>query len=113
MATADPFAAVRAHCLAIEGVTERLSHGSPAFFAAGKRGPCFVMCQDDHHGDGILGLWIAAAPGAQEAAVVDEPAVFFRPPYVGGRGWLGVRLDKGLPAAELAGLLDEAHATVR
>ena len=116
MATPDPFAAVRAHCLSIDGVTERLSHGSPSFFARGtasRSGPCFVMCMDDHHGDGIVGLWIAAPPGAQEACVAADPETFFVPPYVGHRGWVGVRLDRSLPHAELVELLDEAHAAVR
>jgi hypothetical protein len=112
MATADPFAAVRAHCLAIPGVTERLSHGSPSFFAPGTRGPCFVMCMDDHHGNGILGLWLAAPPGAQAALVAAEPATYFVPPYVGGRGWLGVRLP-AVSSELLAELLDDAYEAVR
>jgi hypothetical protein len=112
----DPFATVRRHCLAIDGVTEKLSHGAPSFFAKGtpsRSGPCFAMCLDDHHGDGILGVWVAAPPGAQQAAVGTDPETFFVPPYVGTRGWLGVRLDRALPEAELLELLDEAHATVR
>ena len=116
MGTPDPFAAVRRHCLAIEGVTEKLSHGSPSFFARGtpsRSGPCFVMCMDDHHGDGILGLWIAAPPGAQEALVAADPDTFYIPPYVGHRGWIGVRLDRSLTTQELVELLDEAHASVR
>src|SRR3954471_13131013 len=115
MATADPFAPVRAHCLGIEGVTEKLSHGSPSFFSRGtpsRNGPCFVMCMDDHHGDGILGLWIAAAPGVQDALVGSDPETCFVPPYVGGRGWVGVRLDRALPWPELRELLDDAHAAV-
>ncbi len=116
MATSDPFEAVRRHCLAIDGVTEKLSHAAPSFFSRGtpsKAGPCFVMCHDDHHGDGILGLWIAAPPGAQEATVASDPETFFRPPYVGGRGWIGVRLDRRLGGDELAELLTEAHAAVQ
>src|SRR4051812_29121860 len=80
MATRDPFEAVRQHCLAIDGVTEKISHGSPSFFARGtpsRPGPCFVMCVDDHHGDGILGLWIAAPPGAQAGLVARDPETFF------------------------------------
>ena len=112
----DPFAVVRQHCLSIDGVTEKLSHGAPSFFAKGtpsRNGPCFAMCLDDHHGDGVLGLWVAAPPGAQEAAVGSDPSTFFVPPYVGGRGWIGVRLDRALTEAELLELLDEAHAAVR
>ncbi|MCW2570949.1 MAG: hypothetical protein QOE84_872 [Actinomycetota bacterium] len=116
MATPDPFAAVREHALSIDGVTEKLSHGSPSFFARGtpsRSGPCFVMCMDDHHSDGILGLWIAAPAGAQQAAVSRDPETFFVPPYVGHRGWLGVRLDRSLTHADLVDLLDEAHHVVR
>src|SRR4051794_41796935 len=116
MATPDSFEAVREHCLAIDGVTEKPSHGSPSFFSRGtpsRSGPCFVMCMDDHHGDGILGLWIAAPPGAQEAAVASDPDTFFVPPYVGGRGWLGVRLHRPLPPDQPGELLDEAHETGR
>src|SRR3954447_12551156 len=116
MATSDTFAAVRTHCLSIDGVTEKLSHGSPSFFARGtasRSGPCFVMCMDDHHGDGILGLWIAAPPGAQQAVVARDPETFFVPPYVGHRGWLGVRLDRSLSRDELVDLLDEAYAAGR
>ena len=113
MATADPFAQVRAHCLALPGVAERLSHGAPTFFTKDGKGPSFVMCHDDHHGDGIVGLWLAAPAGAQEAAVADDPDSYFRPPYVGHRGWLGVRLDRDLPWPEVAGRLDEAYASVK
>ena len=28
-----------------------------------------------------------------EALVRDDPATYFRPPYVGHRGWIGVRLE--------------------
>src|SRR3954463_11146453 len=116
MATPDPFAPVRAHCLSLDGVTEKLSHGSPSFFPPGtpsRSGPCFVMCMDDHHRDGIPGLWIAAPPGAQQACVSRDPATFFVPPYVGHRGWLGVRLDRSLPREEVIDLLDDAHAAVQ
>ena len=47
-------------CLALPEVTERLSHGSPTWFAGKKT---IVMFLDDHHGDGRLALWVAAPPG--------------------------------------------------
>ena len=92
VASRSPVERVRAMCLALPGVTERLSHGAPTFFV----GKSFVMFHDDHHGDGRLALWVAAAPGAQEEMIAEDPVVFFRPAYVGGRGWLGVNLDRGL-----------------
>lgn len=106
----DPFAEVRAHLLSIPGVTERLSHGSPAFFAP--KGKGFCNCLDDHHGDGRVAVWLAAPPGEQEALLAADPEVYFRPPYVGHRGWVGVRLDRGLDPAVLKEHLDTALATV-
>jgi hypothetical protein len=91
-------------------VEERLSHGSPAWFVRGKK--TIAMFVDDHHGDGILGFWCAAPSGAQEAMVSEEPDRFFRPPYVGHRGWLGVRLDRKPDWGEVAAILDDAYRCV-
>ena len=81
---------LRAVCLALPEVTERLSHGEPTWFVR----RAFVSYADHHHDDRVA-FWCAAPPGAQEALVAERPDRFFRPPYVGGRGWLGVRLDVG------------------
>jgi hypothetical protein len=54
------------------------------------------MYLDNHHGDGRVAIWCAASPGMQEALVEGEPEHYFRPPYVGHRGWLGVHLNRGL-----------------
>jgi len=101
---------LRALCLALPETSERLSHGAPSFFVRGKK--CFLMLLDDHHGDGVFGIWCAAPPGNQELLVQVDPARFFRPPYVGHRGWLGVRLNDGVDWDELAGIVEEAFATV-
>src|SRR4051812_50206798 len=101
---------VRAICLGLPEVTERLSHGRPAWFVRDKK--TFVMYLDDHHGDGRLALWCAAPPGMQEALVAAEPEHYFRPPYVGHRGWLGVHLNRGLDWNEIAGAIEDAYACV-
>jgi hypothetical protein len=103
-------AAVRAACMALPEVTERLSHGSPTWFVRGRK--TIVTFVDDHHDDGILGIWCAAPPGAQAELVASEPERFFRPPYVGHRGWIGVRLDVDLDREELAGICEEAYRQV-
>jgi hypothetical protein len=109
MAGRDVEAEVRDICLALPGVTERLSHGSPAFYA----GKQFVMLwPDGHHDHAFPHLWCAAPSGAQEAFVATAPERFFRPPYVGARGWLGVRLDAGLDRAELEVICEDAFRTV-
>jgi hypothetical protein len=101
---------VREICLALPEATERLSHGSPTFFVRDKK--TFVMFLDDHHGDGRLALWCAAPPGVQSELVEQDPDRFFRPPYVGHRGWIGVRLDRDLDWDEVAGIAEDAFRQV-
>jgi hypothetical protein len=84
----DPLPRLRALCLALPEVTEKVSHGEPTWFVR----KVFVTYAERHHDDRV-GFWCAAPPGAQEALVAARPDRFFVPPYVGGRGWLGVRLD--------------------
>ena len=106
----DELRRVRKVCLALPEATERLSHGSPAFFVRDKK--TFVMYLDDHHGDGRLALWCAAPPGAQTELVASDPERFFRPPYVGHRGWLGVRLDRSPDWTEIAEIIQDAYRQV-
>jgi hypothetical protein len=96
--------------MALPGVTERPSHGAPTFFAGGKK--TFVMFHDDHHGDGRLAIWCAAPPGAQAELVEQEPERFFRPPYVGHRGWLGVNLDVSADWDEVSRIVEDAYRCV-
>ena len=107
---AAALAEVRRCCRALPEVEERLSHGAPTFFVRGKKS--FVMFHDDHHGDGRLALWVAAAPGVQTEQVDEEPERFFVPPYVGHRGWLGVRLDRSPDWDEVAGICADAYRQV-
>jgi hypothetical protein len=101
---------VREHCLSLPETNERLSHGQPTFFVRDKK--TFVMYLDNHHDDGRLALWCAAPEGMQRALVDGEPEHYFVPPYVGHRGWVGVRLDRGLDFNEIAGAIEEAYLTV-
>lgn len=101
---------VRAIALALPEVTERLSHGAPTFFIRDKK--TFVMYLDDHHGDGRLALWCSAPDGVQATLVDQEPDRFFRPPYVGHRGWIGVRLDVDVDWDEIAGIVEDAYRTI-
>jgi hypothetical protein len=101
---------LRKICLALPETSERLSHGAPTFFVRGKR--AFLMVLTDHHGDGRFAIWCAAPEGMQHTLVEADPERFFVPPYVGHRGWLGVRLDRGLDWDELAGIAEDAYAEV-
>jgi len=103
-------ARIRELCLALPETTERLSHGAPTFFVRGKR--AFLMVLTDHHGDGRFAVWCAAPEGLQAMLVEADPERFFVPPYVGHRGWLGVRLNDGIDWDELEGIVEDAFATV-
>ena len=82
---------VRSLCHALPGVTEKLSHGEPTFFVNKK---VFTMFSNNHHGDGRIAIWIPAQPGEQEALIQSWPRTFYRPPYVGVKGWVGIILDQ-------------------
>jgi hypothetical protein len=101
---------IRELCLVLPETSERLSHGQPTFFVREKRS--FLMVLYNHHDDGRFAIWCAAEDGVQEMLVEADPDRFFRPPYVGHRGWLGVRLDRGLHWDELAGIVEDAYAEV-
>ena len=101
---------LRRICLALPETSERLSHGAPSFFVRDKK--CFLMLLDDHHGDGRLAIWCAAPQGNQELPIAANANRFFRPPYVGHRGWLGVTLNDGVDWDELEGIVEDAFASV-
>jgi hypothetical protein len=86
----DAVSRVREACLSLPDVRERVSHGEPTWFAGG--GKAFAMFADHHHDDRVA-VWVAAPEGAQGRLVADAPDRYFVPPYVGGRGWVGIRLD--------------------
>jgi len=105
----EPLEKLRKLCLALPGTTERLSHGEPTWFVQGKK--TFAMYSDHHHDDRLA--FVCAAPdGAQEALVGSDPERFFVPPYVGHRGWLGVRLDVPVDWEQIADLVEAAYRRV-
>ena len=103
-------AKLREICLAFPETSERLSHGAPTFFVRQKRS--FLMVLTNHHGDGRFAIWCAAPDGMQKMLVEADPERFFVPPYMGHRGWLGVRLDRGIHWDELTGIAEDAYADV-
>jgi len=84
---------VRRLCAALPGVTEKISHGAPAFFVDKDKG-VFAMFADNHHEDGHLAVWLPVPEGLQSAMIEEEPATYFRPPYVGSSGWIGIELAR-------------------
>jgi len=103
-------AKLRGICLALPETSERPSHGAPTFFIREKRS--FLMVLTNHHGDGRFAIWCAAPEGMQRMLVDADGERFFVPPYVGHRGWLGLRLDRGIHWDELKGIVEDAYAEV-
>jgi hypothetical protein len=108
---AGPVDRLREICTAFPEVTERLSHGAPTWFVRDKRS--FVtLWEDGHHDNDFPHLWCAAPPGAQEELLLAGPDRFFRPPYVGHRGWVGMRLDGDVDWTEVEEVCRDAYLTV-
>jgi hypothetical protein len=100
---------IRAICLALPDVTEKPSHGTPSFFVNKQ----FVMLwPEGHHDRHFPHLWCAAAEGGQQELVAEAPQRYFRPPYVGSRGWVGVRLDGIVDWDEIHDVCCEAYRAV-
>lgn len=84
---------VRRLCAAMPSVSEKLSHGTPTFFVEQDKG-VFTMFAENHHSDGHLAVWLPAPAGLQSALMQDDPATYFKPPYVGSSGWIGIELGQ-------------------
>ena len=84
----DPTALLRAICLALPEATERETFGGPTFRVRDK---IFAMETGRH---GFPAFWCKAPPGSQAVLVGADPFRFFVPPYVGPKGWIGMRLDE-------------------
>jgi len=97
---------VRKICLALPETTEKLSHGEPTWFANGR---VFVAFSNNHHNDGNVAIVCNAPEGAQEALIAGDPKHFYYPPYVGGGGWIGIRLDTGLDWKVISSLISQAR----
>lgn len=102
---------LRAICARLPEVTERPSHGAPTWFVRDKKSFA-TLWAGGHHDDHFPHLWCAAAPGEQEALIAAGPDRFFRPPYVGHRGWIGIRLDGEVDWAEVAELVTDAYRMI-
>jgi predicted DNA-binding protein (MmcQ/YjbR family) len=94
-------------CLALAGVVEKEAWGECTFRIGGKM---FAMTDNNHHESGHTAVWVKAAPTVQEILVRSDPARFFKPPYVGHKGWVGVRLDVKVDWDELTGILRDGYA---
>jgi len=95
---------VRRICIGLPECTEKLSNSKPTFFVRKK---VFAMFANNHHNDGHIAVWVPVSPGLQPVLIETSPEKFFKPPYVGVRGWVGIDLDH-ISDEELASYLREA-----
>jgi hypothetical protein len=104
-ASRAPLERARAICLALPEATEKIAWGAPTFRV---RDRIFAMFAENHHNDGRVALWCNAEKGTQEVLVGSEPKRFFKPPYVGTRGWIGLHLQANSDE-EVAEFVREAY----
>ena len=104
----DHIRRVRRICMRMPGCEEKLSHGEPTWFV---RKRVFVMFANNHHNDGHVAIWLPMLPGMQASLIATSSDIFFRPPYVGVKGWVGIELDR-IREEELAAHVLEAWKMV-
>src|SRR5688572_6488994 len=107
---ASAVARIRPICMALPETQERKAWSAPTFRV---RGQMFVMFMDNNHDDGRLAVWCSAPAGVQRIQVAAEPEYFFVAPYVGSRGWLGIRLDTGLDWDIVKAFVKDAYEVTR
>ena len=101
---------VRRICMKLPEANERISHGEPTWFAG--KGKVFAMIDGHHHQSPHLSVWLPQPLGAQEALIDADPERFFRPPYVGVSGWVGMVLDTEPDWGVVEGLIRESYLHV-
>ena len=99
---------VRRICATLPETTEKLSHGEPTFFIRKK---VFAMFSNNHHHDGHIAVLLPAPPGIQALLIENSPEKFYKPPYVGVRGWVGIELGQ-ISDEELASHIRQAWRLV-
>jgi hypothetical protein len=97
---------LREIALDLPGVVEGTTVHHPSFQVAKK---AFVMCMDDHHGVGWTAIWCKSTKEDQQALIASDPDRFFVPPYVGPRGWVGMRLHDPIDWTEVAEMIEDAY----
>lgn len=99
---------LRELCLALPDAFEKEAWGECTFRVRG--GSMFAMTDNHHHGSEHIAVWVKAPPQEQEILVAADPSRFFVPPYVGPKGWIGVRLDRTPDWEALRDILAQGHA---
>jgi len=108
--SAEILALLRAICMALPEAQQKPSHGEPTWFAG--KGKVFAMFDDHHHGAPHVSVWLPAPAGAQQILIANDPERFWRPPYLGHRGWVAVVLDTRPKWNLVADLVEQGYRLV-
>ena len=102
-----PLTRLRKLALALPEAHEVEAWGEPTFRVRNK---LFAMHASvgTHHTQGREAVWVKASRENQDLMIHAYPDRFFRPPYVGTSGWVGVYLDGAVDWQELGELLRDA-----
>ena len=98
---------LRKVCLALGNVVEKEAWGECTFRVVD--GSMFAMTDNNHHKSGHVAVWVKAPAMAQEILINSDPQRFFKPPYMGHKGWVGVRLEGKLDWSHLAAILKDGY----
>ncbi len=106
-----PLTRLRKLCLALPEAHEVKAWGEPTFRVRNKM---FAMFADanNHHGGGRPAVWIKSTKDDQARLIAAAPEDFFKPPYVGPSGWIGMWLDGEADWEEVAEFLREGYSLV-
>ncbi len=98
-------------CLALPGAHEVEAWGAPTFRVRNK---LFAMYADanDHHGGGRPGVWVKSTHVNQDLLLRQQPGRFFKPPYVGPSGWVGIYLDKRPSWKVVAEIIGDGYSLI-
>ena len=107
-AAVDPLERVRRICLALPDAWEKVSHGEPTFWV-GKRMFAMLANAANHHGAGRHAVWCKATFVTQDFLVRESPDRYFKPPYAGASGWVGVWIDRRPRWTEVSGRLKHSY----
>lgn len=102
----NPPERLRAICLALPEAIEKAMRRGPTYRVGDK---IFAM---DRQGDGRFSVWCKAPKGSQAVLVGADPERFFVPPYVGPKGWVGMRLDRDPDWNEVASLVRRSYRLI-
>ena len=100
------FEAVQQLCLSFAETSESSSHGFPNFNVQGKQ---FATYSLNHHGDGKVALLLNASIETQTMLIESAPTIFFKPPYIGNKGWVGIELNQDLKWSRVQQLTHQAY----